>query len=121
MNAADTGFMVLCSGLVMLMVPGLALFYGGLVQKRNVLSTTMHSFFMLGLASVFWAVIGYSLAFGGDVLGMGIIGNMDYFMLNNVGMSNNGPVDNLPHVLFMIFQCMFAALTPALISGAYAE
>ncbi|MDL2316520.1 ammonium transporter [Desulfovibrio sp. OttesenSCG-928-A18] len=120
-NAADTGFMILCSGLVMLMVPGLALFYGGLVQKRNALSTTMHSFFMLGLASVFWAVIGYSLAFGGDVLGMGIIGNMDYFMLNNVGMSNNGPVDNLPHVLFMIFQCMFAALTPALISGAYAE
>ncbi|MDL2314209.1 ammonium transporter [Desulfovibrio sp. OttesenSCG-928-C14] len=121
MSAADTGFMILCSGLVMLMVPGLALFYGGLVQRRNVLSITMHSFFMLGLASVFWTVIGYSLAFGGDVLGMGIIGNMDYFMLNNVGMSNNGPVDNLPHVLFMIFQCMFAALTPALISGAYAE
>ncbi|MDL2267133.1 ammonium transporter [Desulfovibrio sp. OttesenSCG-928-G15] len=120
-SAADVGFMIVCSGLVMLMVPGLALFYGGLVQKRNVLSTTMHSFFMLGLASLFWAVIGYSLAFGGDVLGMGLIGNLDYFMLSNVGMSNNGPVDNLPHVLFMIFQCMFAALTPALISGAYAE
>lgn len=120
-SAADTGFMIICSGLVMLMVPGLALFYGGLVQKRNVLSTTMHSFFMLGLASVFWAIIGYSLAFGDDFLGMGLIGNLDYFMLHNVGMDNNGPVDNLPHVLFMIFQCMFAALTPALISGAYAE
>lgn len=120
-SAADTGFMIICSALVMLMVPGLALFYGGLVQRRNVLSTTMHSLFMLGLASVFWAVIGYSLAFGGDVLGAGLIGNLDYFMLNNVGMDNNGPIDNIPHVLFMVFQCMFAALTPALISGAYAE
>lgn len=120
-NAADIGFMIICSSLVMLMLPGLALFYGGLVQRRNALSTIMHSFFMLGLASIFWAVIGYSLAFGGDVLGLGLIGNLDFFMLNNVGMGNNGPVDNLPHVLFMTFQCMFAALTPALISGAYAE
>lgn len=119
MNAVDTGFMIICSGLVMLMVPGLALFYGGLVQRRNVLSTTMHSFFLLGLASVAWAVIGYSLAFGGDI--MGLLGNAQYFMLRDVGMGDNGPAKNIPHVLFMIFQCMFAALTPALISGAYAE
>jgi Amt family ammonium transporter len=107
--------------MVMFMVPGLALFYGGLVQRRNVLSTTMHSFFLLGLASVFWAVIGYSLAFGKDLGGLGLLGNLDFFMLSNVGMEPNGPPSNLPHVVFMSFQCMFAALTPALISGAYAE
>ena len=118
-NAADTGFMIICTGLVMFMVPGLALFYGGLVQQRNVLSTTMHSFFMLGMASVVWAVAGYSLAFGGDVAGL--IGNLDHVMLAGVGMAADGPAKNLPHVLFMTFQCMFAALTPALISGAYAE
>lgn len=119
MNAVDTGFMIICSAMVMLMVPGLALFYGGLVQRRNVLSTTMHSFFLLGLAGVFWAVIGYTLAFGGDM--GGLLGNFDFIMLRGVGMEANGPADNLPHVVFMSFQCMFAALTPALISGAYAE
>jgi len=119
MNAADTGFMIICSALVMFMVPGLALFYGGLVQRRNVLSTTMHSLILLGIGSVFWAVLGYSLAFGSD-LG-GIIGKIDYLFLSGVGMEPGGPVDNIPHVLFMAFQCMFACLTPALISGAYAE
>lgn len=119
MNATDTGFMIICSALVMFMVPGLALFYGGLVQRGNVLSTTMHSFIMLGAASVLWAVIGYTLAFGGD-LG-GVIGNLDFLMLREVGMEGNGPAENLPHILFFTFQCMFAALTPALISGAYAE
>jgi Amt family ammonium transporter len=119
MNAADTGFMIICSALVMLMVPGLALFYGGLVQRRNVLSTTMHSFFLLGMASVVWALVGYTLAFGGDM--GGLLGNFDFLMLRDVGMEANGPAENLPHVVFMSFQCMFAALTPALISGAYAE
>jgi Amt family ammonium transporter len=119
MNAADTGFMIICSALVMLMVPGLALFYGGLVQRRNVLSTTMHSFFLLGMASVVWALVGYTLAFGGDM--GGLLGNFDFLLLRNVGMEANGPAENLPHVVFMSFQCMFAALTPALISGAYAE
>ena len=119
MNAADTGFMIICSALVMFMVPGLALFYGGLVQRRNVLSTTMHSFVLLGIGSVFWAIIGYSLAFGEDV--GGVLGNLDYLMLKGVGMEPGGPVENIPHVVFMSFQCMFACLTPALISGAYAE
>lgn len=119
MNAADTGFMIICSALVMFMVPGLALFYGGLVQRRNVLSTTMHSFFLLGLSGVFWAVIGYSLAFGTDI--GGLIGSLEHVFLKGVGMEANGPADNIPHVVFMTFQCMFAALTPALISGAYAE
>jgi Amt family ammonium transporter len=119
MDAADTGFMIICSALVMFMVPGLALFYGGLVQRRNVLSTTMHSFALLGIAGVFWAVAGYSLAFGGDM--GGIIGRPDYLFLSGVGMEPGGPVDNIPHLVFMTFQCMFACLTPALISGAYAE
>lgn len=119
MNAADTGFMIICSALVMFMVPGLALFYGGLVQQRNVLSTTMHSIVLLGVASVFWAIIGYSLAFGSDV--GGLIGGLDFAFMAGVGMEANGPAPNLPHILFFTFQCMFAALTPALISGAYAE
>jgi Amt family ammonium transporter len=119
MNAADTGFMIICSALVMLMLPGLALFYGGLVQRRNVLSSTMHSFVLLGIGSVFWAILGYTLAFGGDVAGL--IGNLDFFLLADVGMETNGPASTIPHVVFMTFQCMFACLTPALISGAYAE
>jgi Amt family ammonium transporter len=119
MNAVDTGYMIICSALVMLMLPGLALFYGGLVQRRNVLSSTMHSFVLLGIASVFWAVVGYSLAFGGDI--GGLVGNMDFLLLRDVGLEGNGPAPNLPHVVFMSFQCMFACLTPALISGAYAE
>ena len=119
MNATDTGFMIICSALVMFMVPGLALFYGGLVQQRNVLSTTMHSIVLLGVASVFWAIIGYTLAFGSDM--GGLIGGLDFALLAGVGMEGNGPAANLPHILFFTFQCMFAALTPALISGAYAE
>ncbi|MDR0339760.1 MAG: ammonium transporter [Desulfovibrio sp.] len=119
MNAADTGFMIICSALVMFMVPGLALFYGGLVQRRNVLSTTMHSFILLGIGSVFWAVLGYSLAFGSDF--GGLIGKLEYPFLSGVGMAPGGPVDNIPHLVFMTFQCMFACLTPALISGTYAE
>ncbi|MDR0881843.1 MAG: ammonium transporter [Candidatus Adiutrix sp.] len=119
MFAANTGFMIICSALVFLMLPGLALFYGGLVQNRNILSTTMHSLILLGVGSVFWAVIGYSLAFGTDH--GGVIGGLDYFLLNGVGQAGDGPVDTIPHVLFMIYQCMFTCLTPALISGAYAE
>ncbi|MDR1396798.1 MAG: ammonium transporter [Desulfarculales bacterium] len=110
--------MIICSGLVFFMVPGVALFYGGLVQAKNVLSTTMHSFFLLGLATVLWAFLGYTLAFGPDC--HGLIGGLDYIFLNNVGMAPQEGA-TIPHVLFMTFQCMFAVLTPALISGAYAE
>jgi ammonium transporter, Amt family len=120
MNPVDTSFILVCSALVMLMTPGLALFYGGLVRAKNVLSTFMHSFVMLGLATVVWALIGYTLAFGTDI--GGLIGGLDFLALNGVGMDNAGsPADNLPHMLFMIFQCMFAVITPALISGAFAE
>ena len=118
MNAADTGFMLVCSGLVFFMVPGLALFYGGLVQRRNILSTSMHSYILLGLGSVVWAVVGYSLAFGGEP--GSLIGDFRFFMLRDVGLEVKEGL-TIPHMLFMIFQCMFACLTPALISGAYAE
>ncbi len=117
--AANTGFMILCAGLVFLMLPGLSLFFGGLVQNRNVLSTTMHSYAVLGIGSVFWAVIGYSLAFGHDI--GGVIGGLDHLLLRGVGIINDGPVSGIPHALFMVFQCMIACLTAALISGAYAE
>ena len=119
MSPADTAFILICAALVMFMTPGLALFYAGLVRAKNVLGTIMHSFFMLALATVFWVVIGYSLSFGTDI--GGVIGGLDYLFLNGVGAEANGPVGNLPHAAFMIFQCMFAVITPALISGAYAE
>ncbi|HAS89484.1 MAG TPA: ammonia channel protein [Desulfovibrio sp.] len=120
MNAADTSFILICAALVMFMTPGLALFYGGMVRSKNVLATIMQSFIMLGLVSIIWAVIGYSLSFGTDI--GGVIGGMDFFALNGVGMDTaNSPADNLPHLLFMIFQCMFAVITPALITGAFAE
>ncbi|WP_432734653.1 ammonium transporter [Maridesulfovibrio sp. FT414] len=120
MNAADTSFILICAALVMFMTPGLALFYAGMVRSKNVLATIMQSFIMLGLVSIVWAVIGYTLAFGTDI--GGIIGGLDFFALNGVGMDTlNSPADNLPHLLFMVFQCMFAVITPALITGAFAE
>ena len=116
MSAVDNAFVLICSALVLFMTPGLALFYGGLVRNKNVLSSIMHSFFMIGLASVLWAVIGYSLAFGSSI--GGFIGSLDYLMLNNVPLDDGSA---LSPMTFMIFQCMFAVITPALISGAYAE
>jgi len=120
MNFTDNAFILICAALVMFMTPGLALFYGGLVRSKNVLATIMQSFIMLGLVSVLWAVCGYSLSFGTDI--GGLIGGLDFAFLNGVGMDNIGsPAENLPHLTFMIFQCMFAVITPALISGAFAE
>jgi len=120
MNAADTAFVLICSALVMFMTPGLGLFYGGMVRSKNVLATIMQSFILVGLVSILWALGGYTLAFGKDI--SGIIGNLDFLFLNGVGMdATGGPVDNIPHLAFMIFQCMFAVITPALITGAFAE
>lgn len=119
MNPADTAFILICSALVMFMTPGLALFYAGMVRSKNVLGTVMHSFILLGVATIVWVVVGYSLSFGTDY--GGVIGGFDYVFLNGVGMEPGGPVDNMPHLAFMIFQCMFAVITPALISGAFAE
>ncbi|MDR1777212.1 MAG: ammonium transporter [Desulfovibrio sp.] len=119
MNGADTGYIIICAAMVMVMTPALALFYGGLVRSRNVLSTTMHSYACLGLITVLWALVGYTLAFGDDV--GGIIGNFAYIFLRGVEGTAAPAAEQLPHTVFMGFQCMFAVLTVALVSGAYAE
>ncbi len=118
MNTADVAFMLVATALVMLMTPGLGLFYGGLVRAKNVLSIIMQCFIALGLISLIWFVYGYSLAFGPDH-GQ-LIGDFSHLFLKGVGFGP-GPVDNIPHLLFCAFQLMFAIITPALITGAFAE
>ncbi|MEE8316921.1 MAG: ammonia channel protein, partial [Syntrophobacteria bacterium] len=119
-NAGDTAFILVSSALVMFMTPGLALFYGGMVRNKNVLATIMQSFIIIGLVTVTWVLWGYSLAFGPDV--GGIVGNLSWFGLKGVGLSPSPDYANtIPHQAFMIFQCMFAVITPALITGAFAE
>ncbi|HEY1011227.1 MAG TPA: ammonium transporter [Herpetosiphonaceae bacterium] len=119
-NGADTAWVLVSTALVVLMTPALGLFYGGLVRQKNVLSTLMHSFFMLALISVQWVLIGYSLAFGPDK--GGVIGGLEWLGLRNVGMEPNATyAATIPHQAFMIFQMTFAVITPALISGAFAE
>jgi len=114
--------MLMSTALVMIMLPGLALFYGGLVHSKNVLSTVMHSFFGLALVSVVWVIVGFTLAFGPDVNGMGLIGGLDFAMFNHVGLQPSTVyATTIPFVLFASFQLMFAAITPALITGAFAE
>ena len=118
LNTGDTAFMLIATALVMFMTPGLALFYGGLVRSKNVLSTTMQSFLCLGIVSIIWVVYGYSLSFGPDV--GNIIGNLDNAFLKGVGWEA-GTGRTIPDLLFCAFQLMFAIITPALITGAYAE
>ena len=120
-DTGDTAWVLMSAALVMLMTPGLALFYGGLVRRKNVLSTIMHSFFILGLVSVTWVLWGYTLAFGPDT-GLGIIGGLDWLALEGVtGEPSSVYATTVPHLAFMAFQMMFAIITPALISGAFAE
>jgi Amt family ammonium transporter len=120
MNTGDTAFVLFSAALVMLMTPGLALFYGGMVRNKNVLGTIMHSFIILGIITFEWVLWGYSMAFGPDHAG--IIGGLDWFGLNGVGMTPSPDYGStIPHLAFMIFQCMFAIITPALITGAFAE
>jgi Amt family ammonium transporter len=119
LNQADTAWLMVSCALVMLMTPGLALFYGGMVGSKNVLSSFMHSFIALGIITLQWVVIGYSLAFGSDV-GGGFIGGTEFAFLNGVGLEPQEG-STIPHLLFMAFQMMFAIITPALISGAIAE
>ncbi|MDH4162132.1 MAG: ammonium transporter [Nitrospirota bacterium] len=112
--------MLISTALVMLMTPGLALFYAGMVRRKNVLGTLMHSFIAIALVSVQWILIGYSLAFGPDV--KGIIGSLDWAGLSGVGLAPNPDyAATVPHLAFMAYQMMFAVITPALISGAFAE
>ena len=119
-NTGDTAWMILATALVMLMTPALALFYGGMVRSKNILATTMQSFISLGVISILWYLYGYSLAFGPDF--HHIIGNLDWVMLKHVGLMPYGVYSQtIPHQLFMLFQMMFAVLTPALITGAFAE
>lgn len=119
-DTGDTAFMIICTGLVMLMTPALALFYGGMVRSKNVLTTIMQSFICLGVLSVQWAVLGYSLAFAPDI--NHLIGSLDWIGLSGVGADPNADYSaTIPHLNFMIFQGMFAVLTPALISGSIGE
>jgi Amt family ammonium transporter len=120
-NSGDTAWVLASAALVMLMTPGLALFYGGLVRRKNVLSTIMHSIFILALVSVTWVLFGFTLAFGPDVNGWGIIGGLDYIGLHGVGQEPLSYAPTIPGEAYMAFQMMFAVITPALITGAFAE
>ena len=121
MNSGDTAWVLMSSALVLLMtIPGLAFFYGGLVRRKNVLSILMQCFIIVCVISLQWVLFGYSLAFGPDI--HGIIGNLDWAGLKGVGAAPNPDyAATIPHSVFMIFQAMFAIITPALIIGAYAE
>lgn len=116
MDSANTTWVLISTAMVMLMFPGLGLFYGGLVRTKNVLSTVMYCFISMGVVGVVWVLWGYSLAFGPST--GGIIGNLEHFALRGVGLEGG---DGIPPLLFMIFQGMFAGITPALVAGAFAE
>ncbi len=120
-DKGDTAWMLTCAALVLMMtIPGLFLFYGGLVRRKNVLGTIMHSFIIVGLITIQWTLWGYSLAFGPDV--GGIVGSLAWFGLSGVGPEPNADyAATIPHSAFMIYQMMFAIITPALITGAFAE
>ena len=119
-DTGDTAWLLTSAALVMLMTPGLALFYGGMVRRKNVLATVMQSFIALGVISTLWILYGYSLAFGPDV--NHLIGNLDWAFLNHVHLTPNKDYGaTVPHQAFMIFQMMFAVITPALITGAFGE
>lgn len=120
MNSADTAFILAAAGLVLLMTPGLALFYGGMVRGKNVLGTIMQSLFLIALISLEWVYVGYSMSFGPDV--GGFIGDLSWFALHGVTTAPSPDyATTIPQTVFMIYQCMFAVITPALITGALAE
>ncbi len=119
-QAGDTAFILISAALVLLMTPGLALFYGGMVRGKNVLGTIMQSFIMIAVISLEWVYIGYSMSFGPDVAGF--IGDLSWMGLKGVGAAPNPDyAPTIPQLVFMIYQCMFAVITPALITGAFAE
>ena len=140
LDSGNTAWMLGASALVLFMTPGLGFFYGGLTRNKNVLATIMQSFITTGVVTIIWVTVGYSLAFGPDQ-GMGLIGNFDWFGLKDVGADPGGPIPfqlladgtvdpenagvlygfGIPHLMFMAFQLMFAIITPALITGAFAE
>jgi ammonium transporter, Amt family len=119
-DPGDTAWVLASAALVMLMTPALGLFYGGMVRQKNVLATIMHSFFLIALISVQWMIFGYSIAFGPDR--GGLIGSLSWVGLRGVGLTpNHDYAATIPHQAFMVYQAMFAVITPALISGAFAE
>src|ERR1035437_4014683 len=120
LDTGNTGFMILCTSLVMLMTPGLAFFYGGLVGRKNVLAIMIQSFVSMGWTTVLWYAFGYSLCFSGDV--GGVIGNLDKAFLNGVDLMSPSPINpSIPIIVFIAYQMMFAIITPALITGAFAN
>jgi Amt family ammonium transporter len=120
MNTGDTAWVLVSAALVLLMTPGLAFFYGGLVRRKNILSVLMQCFMFMCLITLQWVVIGYTLSFGPDI--KGLIGGLNWVGLKGVGQEPNADYSaTIPHNVFMIYQCMFAVITPALILGAFAE
>ena len=118
-DTGNTGFMLLCSSLVMLMTPGLAFFYGGLVGRRNVLTIMMQSYVSMGWTTVLWFAFGYSLCFSGDV--GGVIGNLDMAFMRGITLSTPSATPGIPLFVHVAYQMMFAIITPALITGAFAN
>ena len=119
-DTGDTAFLLLSAALVLIMTPALGFFYGGLARRKNVSATIMHSFTSVIVISVVWVLWGYSLAFGPDI--GGFVGSLQWFGLNEVGLQPNPDYSaTVPHQAFMIFQLMFAIITPALMTGAFAE
>ena len=118
-DTGNTGFMLIATSLVMLMTPGLAFFYGGLVGRRNVLTIMIQSFVSMGLTTVVWYVVGYSLSFSGNP--GGLIGNLDHAFLRGVDVNSVFTSAQIPVFVFIAYQMMFAIITPALITGAFAN
>lgn len=119
-DTGSTAFMLIATSLVMLMTPGLAFFYGGLVGRKNVITIMMQSFVSLGITTILWYTVGYSLSFSGDI--GGIIGNLDMMFLKGVSITDAlSPTNNIPLIVFIAYQMMFAVITPALITGAFAD
>lgn len=117
MDTGNTAFMIIAAAMVLFMTPGLAFFYGGLVRRKNVLNTMMSSMFIIGLSSVMWVLLGYSLSFGGEGA---FIGNLEHLGLNGIGQEVGAYCDTIPGLVFVAFQMMFAIITPALITGSVA-
>src|SRR5215831_2021050 len=118
-NTGDTAFLLLSAALVLLMTPGLAFFYGGLVRHKHVLTIMMQSFVSIGVVTIIWLLVGFSLAYSGDTFGL--IGNLQNVGLQGVGLTPGHYAPTVPYLAFFLFQVMFAIITPALISGAFAD
>jgi Amt family ammonium transporter len=117
-NAADNAWVLISAALVLIMIPGVGLFYGGMVRKKNAISTIIFSFAIMGIISLQWILYGYTLAFGKDI--SGLIGSLDFLGLDGVGMGVKEGL-TIPALTFMIFQAMFAIITVSLITGSYVE